>query len=195
VIRDNKKVCNYLDIPFQHAADNVLKRMKRGITNAETIELINTIRNVIPDITLRTTMLVGFPGETEEDFKKLCEFVEQTKFNRLGVFTYSHEENTGAHKFEDDVPQELKEQRAATLMEIQQNISAELNKQKVGTIQKVLIDRKEGNYFIGRSEADSPEVDNEVLIDAATNYCRVGDFAKIKITKAEDFDLYGEVVK
>ncbi|MEY2830050.1 MAG: hypothetical protein RIQ33_1908, partial [Bacteroidota bacterium] len=137
--------------------------------------------------------LVGFPGETEEDFKKLCEFVEQTKFNRLGVFTYSHEENTGAHKFEDDVPQELKEQRAATLMDIQQNISAELNKQKVGTIQKVLIDRKEGNYFIGRSEADSPEVDNEVLIDAAKNYCRVGDFAKIKITKAEDFDLYGEV--
>ncbi|MEY4875824.1 MAG: hypothetical protein RL708_973 [Bacteroidota bacterium] len=195
VIRDNKKVCNYLDIPFQHAADNVLKRMKRGITNAETIELINTIRNVIPDITLRTTMLVGFPGETEDDFKKLCEFVEQTKFNRLGVFTYSHEENTGAHKFEDDVPQDVKEQRAATLMEIQQNISAELNKQKVGTIQKVLIDRKEGNYFIGRSEADSPEVDNEVLIDAATNYCRVGDFAKIKITKAEDFDLYGEVVK
>jgi ribosomal protein S12 methylthiotransferase len=195
VIRDNKKVCNYLDIPFQHAADNVLKRMKRGITNAETIELINIIRNVIPDITLRTTMLVGFPGETEEDFKKLCEFVEQTKFNRLGVFTYSHEENTGAHKFEDDVPQDVKEQRAATLMEIQQNISAELNKQKVGTIQKVLIDRKEGNYFIGRSEADSPEVDNEVLIDAATNYCRVGDFAKIKITKAEDFDLYGEVVK
>ncbi|MFM2224073.1 MAG: hypothetical protein RJA07_275 [Bacteroidota bacterium] len=194
VIRNNKKVCNYLDIPFQHAADNVLKRMKRGITNAETIELINTIRNVIPDITLRTTMLVGFPGETEEDFKKLCEFVEQTKFNRLGVFTYSHEENTGAYKLEDDVPQDVKEQRAATLMEIQQNISAELNKQKVGTIQKVLIDRKEGNYFIGRSEADSPEVDNEVLIDATNNYCRVGDFAKIKITKAEDFDLYGEVV-
>jgi ribosomal protein S12 methylthiotransferase len=193
VIRDNKKVCNYLDIPFQHAADNVLKRMKRGITNAETIELINKIRNVIPDITLRTTMLVGFPGETEEDFKKLCEFVEQTKFNRLGVFTYSHEENTGAHKFEDDVPQDVKEQRAATLMDIQQNISAELNKQKVGTIQKVLIDRKEGNYFIGRSEADSPEVDNEVLIDAKENYCRVGDFAKIKITKAEDFDLYGSV--
>jgi ribosomal protein S12 methylthiotransferase len=194
VIRDNKKVCNYLDIPFQHAADNVLKRMKRGITNDETIELINTIRNVIPDITLRTTMLVGFPGETEEDFKKLCEFVEQTKFNRLGVFTYSHEENTGAHKFEDDVPQEVKEERAAILMDIQQNISAELNKLKVGTTQKVMIDRKEGKYFVGRTEGDSPEVDNEVLIDAANNYCRVGDFANVKITSAEEFDLYGEVV-
>ncbi len=195
VIKNNPKVCNYLDIPFQHAANGVLKRMRRGISREETEKLISEIRAQIPDITLRTTMLVGFPGETQEEFDELCSFVERMQFNRMGVFTYSHEDGTKAFELEDDVPQELKESRAAQLMDIQQEISAKLNLAKVGTTQKVLIDRKEGNYFIGRTEGDSPEVDNEVLIDAKKNFCRVGDFANCQITRAEDFDLYADVIK
>ncbi len=194
VIAKQKKVCDYLDIPFQHAADGVLKRMRRSITQAETLALIEQIRAEVPGITLRTTMLVGFPGETEAEFEELCDFIRKVRFNRLGVFTYSHEENTGAYDLVDDVPEAVKQERAAILMDIQQEISAALNQEKVGSTQLVMIDRKEGNYFVGRTTGDSPEVDNEVLIDAKTNYCRVGDFATVKITRAEEFDLYAEVV-
>jgi ribosomal protein S12 methylthiotransferase len=194
VMNDEPKICKYLDIPLQHANDNVLKRMKRNITNAETKVLINTIRATVPNIAIRTTMLVGFPGESEEDFNDLKNFVEEMRFDRLGVFTYSHEENTGAHKLDDDIPQEIKEQRASELMEIQSAISYELNQQKIGQVFKVLIDKKEGDFFIGRTAFDSPEVDNEVLIPAATNYLRVGDFANVKIIAAREFDLEAELV-
>lgn len=194
-IRDNEKVCNYLDMPLQHAADNILTGMRRNITNAQTRELITEIRNRIPGISLRTTMLVGFPGETEQDFDELKNFIGEIRFDRLGVFTYSHEEGTRAHGLEDNVPQEAKEERAAELMSLQEGISAELNQKKVGKTYKVLFDRKEGSYFIGRTEFDSPEVDNEVLVDATKNYIRIGDFAEVKITSAEEFDLYGEIIK
>ena len=192
VMNAEPKICKYLDIPLQHANDNVLKRMKRNITNAETKALIKTIRAAVPDIAIRTTMLVGFPGETEEDFNDLKNFVEEMRFDRLGVFTYSHEENTGAHQFEDDISQEIKEQRASELMEIQSAISYELNQDKIGQIYKVLIDKKEGDFFIGRTAFDSPEVDNEVLIPAATNYLRIGDFVMVKVIAAREFDLEAE---
>ena len=194
-IRENEKVCAYIDIPFQHAANGVLKRMRRGITREETEALIATIREKVPGITLRTTMLVGFPGETEAEFEELCDFVRRMKFNRLGVFTYSHEDNTRAFEMEDDISEELKQKRANALMDIQQGISESLNKEKVGKVMKVMIDRKEGKYFVGRTEGDSPEVDNEVLIAADKNYCRVGDFVKVTITGAEEFDLFAEPVK
>jgi len=194
-IAENEKVCNYLDMPLQHASDNILKAMRRNITSAQTRELIYKIREKIPVLSLRTTMLVGFPGETDVDQEELKNFIEEIKFDRLGVFTYSHEESTRAFGLEDDVPQEVKEQRAAELMGVQEIISADLNQQKVGKAFKVLFDRKEGGYFIGRTEFDSPEVDNEVLVDAKAAYIRVGDFANIKITSAEEFDLYGEVVE
>jgi ribosomal protein S12 methylthiotransferase len=192
-IKENDKVCNYLDIPLQHISDPILKAMKRQITKGETIDLIKQIRNILPEIALRTTMLVGFPGETEEDFKELCDFVKEMEFERLGVFMYSHEENTSAHDFEDDVPAEVKEERAAILMEIQQEISTKKNDEKIGKTFKVLIDRKEGGYFVGRTEFDSPEVDNEVLIDAKKHFCRVGDFVEATIDDATDFDLYASL--
>lgn len=193
-IAENPKVCNYLDMPLQHAADNILTAMRRNITNAETRELIHKIRERIPGIAIRTTMLVGYPGETEHDFEELKSFIEDMRFERLGVFTYSHEENTRAHKNDDDIPQEVKEYRAAELMGLQETISYELNQQKVGKTFKVLFDRKEGGYFIGRTEFDSPEVDNEVLVPANNNYISKGSFANVKITSAEEFDLYGELV-
>ena len=192
-IKENDKVCNYLDIPLQHISDPILKAMKRQITKGETIDLIKQIRNILPEIALRTTMLVGFPGETEEDFKELCDFVKEMEFERLGVFMYSHEENTIAHDFEDDVPGEIKEERAAILMEIQQEISTKKNDEKIGKTFKVLIDRKEGGFFVGRIEFDSPEVDNEVLIDAKKHFCRVGDFVEATIDDATDFDLYASL--
>jgi ribosomal protein S12 methylthiotransferase len=194
VVAAQPKICNYLDIPLQHAANPVLMRMKRQITQEETRELIQKIREAVPGIAIRTTFLVGFPGETEEDFLSLCEFVEDMKFERVGVFKYSHEDGTGAYDFEDDVPLEVKEERAAHLMSIQEVISAEKNHQKIGQIFKVLIDRKEGGYFIGRTEFDSPEVDNEVLVDAKKHFLRIGDFAIIRVTDSEEFDLYGEPV-
>ncbi len=193
-IAENPKVCNYLDMPLQHASDNVLTAMRRNITNADTRTLIEQIRSRIPGIAIRTTMLVGYPGETEQDFEDLKTFVEEMRFDRLGVFTYSHEENTRAHNVEDDISADLKAERAAELMSVQEQISAELNEKKVGQTFKVLFDRKEGGYFIGRTEYDSPEVDNEVLVDAKSQYVRVGDFAHVKITRAEEFDLYGEVI-
>jgi len=189
------KVCNYLDIPLQHAADPVLKAMKRHISQADQRALLKDIRSILPGIALRTTMLVGFPGETEDDFNMLHEYIQDIQFDRLGVFTYSHEEDTAAYLLDDDVTPELKAERANKLMETQQEISFRKNLDKIGQNHKVLFDRKEGDYFIGRTQFDSPEVDNEVLVDAASDYVRVGDFANIEITNAEAFDLFGKVVK
>ena len=194
VMAELPKVCNYLDMPLQHASDTVLERMRRQITRSETTELIRTARERIPNLTLRTTMLVGYPGETEAEFAELCRFVEESRFDRLGVFQYSHEENTRAYEVEDDVPAEVKADRANRLMEIQQAISFEKNHEKIGRVYKVLFDRKEGGYFVGRTEGDSPEVDNEVLVDAGKHYVRVGDFAQIRIVGAEEYDLVGELV-
>lgn len=188
------KVCNYLDMPLQHANNAVLNRMRRQITKEETQELIALARQKVPNIAIRTTMLVGTPGETEEEFEDLCRFVEDMKFERVGVFKYSHEEDTPAFESEDNVPPSVKEERANRLMEIQQDISLQKNQEKVGKILRVLFDRKEGAYFIGRTEHDSPEVDNEVMVKAKNNYVRIGDFAQVRITEATDYDLYGEVV-
>ncbi len=188
------KVCNYLDIPLQHANNDVLKRMRRQITQEETKDLIQYARTTVPGITIRTTLLVGFPGETEEEFEDLCEFVREMKFDRVGVFTYSHEENTSAHLLEDDVPETLKQERASRIMEIQQDISLEKNEEKIGKTFKVLFDRLEGGYFVGRTEADSPEVDNEVLVNSQENYVRIGDFAEVEIMEAREYDLMGRVV-
>ncbi len=188
------QVCNYLDIPLQHASDTVLERMRRQITQAETRELIAEARQRVPGIAIRTTMLVGFPGETEEEFQQLCDFVEDMRFDRLGVFQYSHEEDTRAYDMEDDVPAEVKAERASRLMKIQQSISLGFNEAKVGKTFKVLFDRKEGEHFVGRTEFDSPEVDNEVLVSAKDQYVRLGDYAQVHITDATDYDLIGEVV-
>ncbi len=194
VMASAPNICKYLDIPLQHITDNMLKIMRRGITKNRTLKLLETIRAKVPGIALRTTMLVGHPGETEADFEELCEFVRTQRFDRLGVFTYSHEENTHAHTLEDNIPQKIKDKRAAKIMEIQEEISAELNEEKIDKTIKVLFDRKEGDYFVGRTAADSPEVDNEVLVEAANNYVRIGDFANIKITDCTAFDLFGNVV-
>jgi ribosomal protein S12 methylthiotransferase len=189
------KVCNYLDIPLQHASDTVLERMKRQTTRQEQKALIEHARSVVPDIAVRTTFLVGFPGETDEEFEDLCAFVEEMQFDRVGVFRYSHEEDTSAYLMADDVPEEVKAERANRIMEIQQDISFGHNMDKVGKTLKVLFDRKEGDYFVGRTEYDSPEVDNEVLVDAKNQFVRIGDFASVKITDAEEYDLYGNIVE
>jgi len=175
---------------LQHAADAVLNRMKRQITREKTQELVDTIRTMVPTIALRTTFLVGFPGETDSDFEELMEFVAHNRFDRLGVFQYSHEEGTSAYDLVDDVPDEVKIDRTNRLMELQREISLEKNQERIGQIMTVLIDRKEGDYYYGRTEGDSPEVDNEVIIDA-TSYARVGDFAQVRITDALDYDLIG----
>lgn len=194
VIKKHSNICNYLDMPLQHISDAMLKRMKRQITKEEMVSLIKDIRDAVPDIAIRTTMLVGFPGETEADFNELCEFIKQQKFERVGVFTYSHEEGTSGYELEDDVPEEVKQQRASELMEIQAKISEQLNTEKVGKTYKVLVDRKEGGYYVARTEFDSPEVDNEVLIDASKHYLRIGEFATVRITDAMEFDLYAEPI-
>ena len=193
VMRKNPKVCKYLDMPLQHGSTEMLKLMRRGITREKTEDLIKTIRDTVPGIALRTTLITGHPGETEEYFEEMYRFVEETKFERLGVFQYSHEENTHAYTMADDIPAEVKQERNDLIMELQQGISQELNLEKIGQTFKVLFDRKEGGYFIGRTEFDSPEVDNEVLV-RASQYVRQGDFANIRITDATEFDLYGEVV-
>lgn len=195
VMAELPKVCNYLDMPLQHGSDTVLDRMRRHITREDTEHLIRVAREKVPGIAIRTTLLVGFPGETEEEFAEMADFVQEMKFERVGVFQYSHEENTSAHELEDDVDPQTKADRASRLMEIQQEISFAKNEEKVGQTLRVLFDRKEGEFFVGRTEADSPEVDNEVLVPAATNYVRIGDFANVKITEASDYDLYGEVVQ
>lgn len=194
VVRERSNICNYLDIPFQHISDPVLKAMKRQTDKAEITALINTIREKVPGIALRTTMLVGFPGERKEHFDELVEFVKEVKFDRLGVFTYSHEEGTSGYELKDDVTVATKKKRAQQLMDVQQEISRAKNEEKIGQSFRVMFDRKEGEYFIGRTEHDSPEIDNEVLVKATDTYLRVGDFANVKITGAEEFDLYGEKV-
>jgi ribosomal protein S12 methylthiotransferase len=194
VIQHNPKVCKYIDMPLQHISDTMLKSMKRGINRQKTYELIEKIRTKVPGIALRTTLISGYPGETQQNHQELLEFVRDTKFDRLGVFAYSHEENTGAYKLEDDVPFEVKQERVNEIMDLQRGISEELNFQKVGKTLKVLVDKAEGEYFIGRTEFDSPEVDNEVLIPKKDTYVRIGDFVNVKIEKSSDFDLYGSVI-
>lgn len=194
VMNREPKICNYLDIPLQHISDSILKSMRRGTTKEKTTKLLNEFRAKVPEMTIRTTLIVGYPGETEEDYQTLKEWVQAMRFERLGCFTYSHEENTHAYNLEDDVPEEVKQERANEIMEIQSQISWELNQEKIGKEFKVVIDRKEGDYFVGRTEFDSPDVDNEVLIDATKTYLKTGEFTKVKITDAADFDLYGDVV-
>jgi ribosomal protein S12 methylthiotransferase len=195
LMKKEPKICNYLDIPLQHISDNILKSMRRGTTYEKTTNLIKEFRTRVPEMAIRTTLIVGYPGETEEDFQILKNWVEQMRFERLGCFTYSHEENTHAYNLVDDVPQEVKQQRANEIMEIQSQISWELNQEKIGKTFKCVIDRKEGPYFVGRTEFDSPDVDNEVLIDASKHYLKTGEFVNIKITDAAEFDLYGEPVQ
>lgn len=194
VIRTNKKVCNYIDIPLQHISDSILVSMRRGTNHQKTVDLLKSFREKVPGIAIRTSLIVGYPGETNSDFETLKKWVRETKFDRLGVFTYSHEENTHSHLLEDDVPPEVKHQRAEEIMALQTAISYDLNQEKVGQTFRVLFDRKEGQYFVGRTEFDSPDVDNEVLVDASTNYIRIGDFSKVTITHADHFDLYGKLV-
>ena len=192
VMKNEPKVCNYLDIPLQHINTELLKSMRRGTSSDKTIALINKFRERVPNMAIRTTLIVGYPGETEEKFEELKQFVIDSKFERLGCFTYSHEENTHAYQLDDNIPEEVKEQRVTEIMELQGQISFDLNQEKVGKIYKCIFDRKEGDHFVGRTEFDSPDVDNEVLVDAREHYIQIGHFINIKITEATDFDLYGE---
>ena len=195
VMNKKSNVCNYLDMPLQHISDNMLSSMRRGITKQKTIDLVNKIRDKVPGIALRTTLIAGYPGETEKDHEEMLEWVNNTKFERLGIFTYSHEENTHAHLLKDDVSEKIKRKRADAVMAIQQEISFKLNQEKIGKNFNVLFDKKEGDFLIGRTEFDSPEVDNEVLVKLKHNdYARLGDFANVKITDANDFDLFGELI-
>ncbi|MBT8181490.1 MAG: 30S ribosomal protein S12 methylthiotransferase RimO [Eudoraea sp.] len=192
LMKEEPKICNYIDIPLQHISDPILKSMRRGTTKAKTTRLLQDFRQMVPEMAIRTTLIVGYPGETEEDFLTLKEWVKEMRFERLGCFTYSHEENTHAYNLEDNVPEEVKQNRANEIMEVQSAISWELNQEKIGKSFRCIIDRKEGNYFIGRTEYDSPDVDNEVLVDARNYYVKIGDFVELEITEASDFDLYGQ---
>jgi ribosomal protein S12 methylthiotransferase len=194
VMKEEPKICNYIDIPLQHISDPILKSMRRGTTKAKTTRLLKDFRQAVPEMTIRTTLIVGYPGETEEDFLTLKEWVKEMRFERLGCFTYSHEENTHAYNLEDNVPEEVKQNRTNEIMEVQSAISWELNQEKIGKTFRCIIDRKEGNYFIGRTEYDSPDVDNEVLVDARNYYVKIGDFVELEITEASDFDLYGKPI-
>ena len=194
VMKREPKVCNYLDIPLQHISDSILKSMRRGTTKAKTTALLEDFRAAVPGITLRTSLIVGYPGETAADFEELKAWVKEMRFERLGCFTYSHEENTHAHQLEDDVPEEEKQRRSADIMEVQSQISWELNQAKVGQTYRCIIDRKEGNYFVGRTEMVSPDVDNEVLVDATKFYLKQGEYVNLTITEAADFDLYAEPI-
>ncbi|MBL7922394.1 MAG: 30S ribosomal protein S12 methylthiotransferase RimO [Bacteroidia bacterium] len=195
VMNAKKNVTKYLDMPLQHISDNMLTSMRRGITKQKTIDVVNKIRDKVPGIAIRTTLIAGYPGETEKDHEEMLRWVEDTKFERLGIFTYSHEENTHAHLLKDDVSEKVKRKRADAVMAVQQEISYKLNQDKIGKTYKVLFDRKEGDFFIGRTEFDSPDVDNEVLVKAVGDtYVRIGDFANVKITEASDFDLYGNLI-
>lgn len=194
VMKENPKICRYLDIPFQHISDAVLHQMRRGNNRTQAIELIKKIRSEIPEIAIRTTMLVGHPGETESDFLQLLDFVKETKFERLGVFPYSHEEKSFAYSnYEDEISEDIKNKRVEILMELQRKISEEINREKIGKNYKVIIDRREGEYFIGRTEFDSPEVDNEVLVSASNNV-QIGNFYLVEITDANEYDLIGSVI-
>ncbi len=190
VMKSEPKVCNYLDIPLQHISDDILKSMRRGTTKEKTTKLLQEFRKHVPGITIRTSLIVGYPGETLEHFEELKAWVKETRFERLGCFTYSHEENTHAHQLVDDVPEEEKQRRSSEIMELQSQISWELNQEKLGQTLRCIIDRKEGKFFVGRSEMDSPDVDNEVLVDASTYYLKQGEYVDLTITEATDFDLY-----
>jgi ribosomal protein S12 methylthiotransferase len=194
VMNNNPKVVNYLDMPLQHGSSKILKSMRRGIDREKTEALVNEIRAKVPGIAIRTTLIAGYPGETEADFQEMYDFVERMRFERLGIFTYSHEENTHAYLLEDDVDEKTKKDRADQIMELQSGISFELNQQKIGKVYRVLFDRIEGDYFIGRSEFDSPEVDNEVLVKKSEGFVRIGDFATVEITSADHYDLYGKLI-
>jgi ribosomal protein S12 methylthiotransferase len=194
VMRNEPKVCNYLDIPLQHINTGILKSMRRGTTFEKTNKLLKEFREAVPNMAIRTTLIVGYPGETDVIFEELKQWVIDTRFDRLGAFAYSHEENTHAANLEDDVPEEVKENRVSEIMEIQSQISFELNQEKIGKTFKCIFDRKEGNYFFGRTEFDSPDVDNDVIVDATKHYVQIGQFVNIKITSAGDFDLNGEPI-
>lgn len=194
VMRERPNICKYLDMPLQHVSDRMLASMRRGTTKAKTEALVAQIRERVPGVALRTTLIAGYPGETRKDHDEMLKWVEETRFDRLGVFEYSHEENTRAFSLKDDVPAREKKRRAGAVMELQQGISREINERKIGKTYKVLIDRKEGSRFIGRTEHDSPEVDNEVLVDAKKHYLRVGDFAELRVTAASEYDLSAEPV-
>jgi len=194
VMRDNPKICNYLDMPLQHGSTRMLKAMRRGITREKTEDLIAKIRATVPGIAIRTTLIAGYPGETDADFEEMYDWVQRSKFDRLGIFTYSHEENTHAYNFEDDVPEILKKERADIIMDLQSGISYDLNQNRVGQELNVLFDKTEGGYFVGRTEFDSPEVDNEVLVSTKDQYVRMGDFTKVVIEKADHYDLYGSLL-
>lgn len=193
-IKNTSNICNYIDIPLQHINDEVLKSMRRGTNHQKTDKLLKMFREKVPGMAIRTSLIVGYPGETQEQFDEMKEWVRTTKFDRLGVFTYSHEENTHAHLLVDDVPEEVKHQRAEDIMEVQSQISFDSNQEKIGKTFKVLFDRKEGEYFIGRTEFDSPDVDNEVLVKAQDTYVRIGDFSQVRVVSADHYDLYGEIV-
>lgn len=194
VMKERDNICSYLDIPLQHGSTRILKLMRRGTDRQKTQALLKKMREKVPGIAIRTTLIAGHPGETEEDFEEMMAFVAESRFDRLGVFAYSHEEDTHSGTMSDDVPEEVKNERVDALMELQEGISLEINESKIGKTFKTLIDRKDGDYFIGRTEFDSPEVDNEVLIDATESYLRIGDFVNVKISNVEPFDLYGDVV-
>ncbi|MCW0496382.1 30S ribosomal protein S12 methylthiotransferase RimO [Riemerella anatipestifer] len=194
IIREEPKVCNYIDIPLQHINTDLLKSMKRGTTHEKTNALLSKFREKVPNMAVRTTLIVGYPGETEERFQELKNWVKEQRFDRLGCFTYSHEENTTAYQLEDDVSQEVKEARVEEIMALQSQISWEKNQEKIGQVYRCIFDRKEGNYFVGRTEFDSPDVDNTVLVSAENTYISVGEFANVRITSAEEYDLYGELV-
>lgn len=194
VIREEPKICNYIDIPLQHIADPVLKSMRRGTTKAKTDALLQKMRSTVPGMAIRTTLIVGYPGETEEDFQVLADWVRATRFDRLGCFTYSHEENTHAYQLDDDVPEEVKQERVNIIMDIQRDISAELNAEKIGRRYRVLIDRKEDGMYIGRTEYDSPDVDNEVHIHSTETYLRIGDFCEVEVVSATEYDLQAVLV-
>ena len=195
VMNERDNICKYLDMPLQHGSTKILQAMRRGITREKTEELVQAIRQKVPGIALRTTLIAGYPGETEADFQEMYDWVERSKFDRLGIFTYSHEENTHAFNFKDSVPKKLKQKRADAIMELQSGISYALNQNKIGQQYNVLFDRTEGDYFIGRTEFDSPEVDNEVLVKKTEGYIRLGDFTRIEITDADHYDLYGKIIE
>ena len=192
LMRENPKICHYIDLPLQHISTHILKDMRRGVDREQTIGFVENVRKHVPDIAFRTTFIVGFPGETEEDFDELCQFIKDMRFERAGVFAFSPEEGTAAYEMQDDVPDEVKQERVDKLMDIQQNISLEINGQRVGKTEKVLIDRLEGDYYIGRTQYDSPEVDDEILISAEREL-QIGHFYQVKITQADYFDCYGVV--
>ena len=194
LMNNEPRICNYIDLPLQHISTPILKNMRRGVDKEQTINFVKNARNRVPGIAFRTTFIVGFPGETEEQFEELCDFVKEMKFERAGVFAYSAEEGTPAYEMEDDVPEEVKQERVDTIMAIQQNISLETNERRVGSTEKVLIDRIEGDYYIGRTQYDSPEVDDEILISTEDAELNAGDFVNVRLTKADYFDIYGEIV-